>query len=109
MIITDHPLSNVNNFNISILNFVDIALMPMWPKFPHVINMAVHIQIEFNQEAEKKTLQCSEPIFLELSHLPSFGNVIPSISNLNQISRKEPLALGPSTLTHSKSQALELF
>ena len=38
-------------------------------------------------------------IYLELSHLPSFGNVIPSISNLNQISRKEPLALGPSTLT----------
>ena len=33
-----HPLSNVNNYNINILNFVDIALMPMWPKFPHVIN-----------------------------------------------------------------------
>ena len=54
-----HPLSNVNNFNISILNFVDIAL-PMWPKFPRVINMAVHIQIEFNQETEKAT-QCPEP------------------------------------------------
>ena len=50
-----HPLSNVNNYNINILNFVDIALMPMWPKFPHVINIAVHIQIEFNQETEKST------------------------------------------------------
>ena len=36
--------------------------------------MAFDIQIEFNQEAEK-TLQCSEAIFLELSHLQSFGNL----------------------------------
>ena len=39
------------------------ALMPMWPKFPGVINMApepFHIQIEFNQGTEKP-VQCSKP------------------------------------------------